>query len=204
MGAEAGRGAWRTAAILALAGVALSGCASYVERYTATFETALTASDRAMMVETAQAALESNKSGEGANWSNPESGHRGTVTPVATFDEDTERPCREYQQTVTVGGKTGVAYHTACRAADGTWTIRGSTDPAGVNAYWEPPGYRPPDYGRCCPPYWYDDPYYWHRYPYYRYPYDPYYRYRYSYRHPYYASPYPFSLHLGVAHAFGD
>ena len=31
--------------------------------------------------------------------------------------------CREYQSTVTVGGKTEQAYGTACRQADGSWKI---------------------------------------------------------------------------------
>jgi surface antigen len=31
--------------------------------------------------------------------------------------------CREYRQTVKVGGKTQEGYGTACRQPDGTWKI---------------------------------------------------------------------------------
>jgi len=31
--------------------------------------------------------------------------------------------CREYQQTITVGGRTERAYGTACKQADGSWKI---------------------------------------------------------------------------------
>jgi surface antigen len=31
--------------------------------------------------------------------------------------------CREFQQTVTIGGKTEQAYGTACRQPDGSWQI---------------------------------------------------------------------------------
>ena len=31
--------------------------------------------------------------------------------------------CREFQQTITVGGRTETAYGTACRQPDGDWKI---------------------------------------------------------------------------------
>ncbi len=33
--------------------------------------------------------------------------------------------CREYQRTITIGGKTETAYGTACRQPDGTWKTQG-------------------------------------------------------------------------------
>lgn len=57
-------------------------------------------------------------------WKNPETGHSGTITPVREGnDQTTGQYCREYQQTVTVGGKTERAYGTACRQPDGSWRI---------------------------------------------------------------------------------
>ena len=64
--------------------------------------------------------------GDTIAWSNPESGNSGTVTPVREgTHRGTGEYCREFQQTVTVGGRNEEAYGTACRQADGTWQIVG-------------------------------------------------------------------------------
>ena len=60
-------------------------------------------------------------------WSNPQSGNYGTITPVKEGTQSaTGAYCREFQQTVTIGGKTESAYGTACRQPDGTWKVLGS------------------------------------------------------------------------------
>lgn len=79
--------------------------------------------DRMHMARATQGALESGKSGSTASWSNPDSGHSGTVTPQPSFTNRKQQYCREYQQTVTIGGDTETAYGTACRQPDGTWKI---------------------------------------------------------------------------------
>lgn len=61
--------------------------------------------------------------GQQITWSNPESGHSGSVTPVRQGTDQSGNTCREYQTTVNVGGKTEQAYGTACRQADGSWKI---------------------------------------------------------------------------------
>jgi surface antigen len=61
--------------------------------------------------------------GQQITWSNPQSGNYGTVTPTRDGHDQTGNYCREYQQTVTVGGKTERAYGTACRQPDGTWKV---------------------------------------------------------------------------------
>ena len=61
--------------------------------------------------------------GETITWNNPNSGNSGTVTPVRDGTSSTGAYCREFQQTVTVGGKTENAYGTACRQPDGSWKI---------------------------------------------------------------------------------
>ena len=61
--------------------------------------------------------------GETVTWSNPSSGNYGAVTPVREGTSSSGRYCREYQQTVTVGGRTEDAYGTACRQPDGSWEI---------------------------------------------------------------------------------
>ncbi len=58
-------------------------------------------------------------------WNNPETGNYGTVTPVRDgTDTRTGAYCREYQTTVTIGGKTEDAYGTACRQPDGSWQVQ--------------------------------------------------------------------------------
>jgi len=79
--------------------------------------------DRLAMKNTSQSALEKNPVGRTSNWSNPGSGHSGTVTPTRTYQTASGSPCREYQQTVTIDGKTEQAYGRACRQQDGSWKI---------------------------------------------------------------------------------
>lgn len=61
--------------------------------------------------------------GETIAWNNPRSGNSGTVTPVRDGTSSSGAYCREFQQTVTVGGETKDAYGTACRQPDGSWQI---------------------------------------------------------------------------------
>ena len=61
--------------------------------------------------------------GETITWKNPDSGNSGTYTPVREGTSSAGKYCREFQQTVTVGGKTERAYGTACRQPDGSWKI---------------------------------------------------------------------------------
>lgn len=79
--------------------------------------------DRLLMQQASQQALETSKSGTATTWTNPDTGHSGTVTPVRTYQTQTGQYCREYQQTITVGGRTEEAYGTACRQPDGTWKV---------------------------------------------------------------------------------
>ena len=57
------------------------------------------------------------------SWSNPDSGHSGTFTPRKTFQTAQGSPCREFTQTIYVGGQEQQGYGTACRQADGSWKI---------------------------------------------------------------------------------
>lgn len=61
--------------------------------------------------------------GKTITWNNPETGNKGTVTPVREGTSGAGEYCREFQQTVTIGGKTEEAYGTACRQPDGSWKI---------------------------------------------------------------------------------
>jgi len=79
--------------------------------------------DQAALAQTTQTTLETTPSGTTNTWSNPDSGNYGTVTPTKTYQADSGQYCREYQQTVTVGGRTEDAYGTACRQPDGSWKV---------------------------------------------------------------------------------
>ncbi len=68
-------------------------------------------------------ALEKTPSGTTSTWRNPDSGNSGTITPKPAYQKPTGEYCREYTQTVTVGGQTETAVGTACRNPDGTWRI---------------------------------------------------------------------------------
>jgi surface antigen len=61
--------------------------------------------------------------GDTITWNNPDTGHSGTVTPVRDGRSESGDYCREFQQSVTVSGRTEDAYGVACRMADGSWQI---------------------------------------------------------------------------------
>jgi surface antigen len=61
--------------------------------------------------------------GETITWNNPESGNHGSVTPVKDGYSASGKYCREYQQTIYVGGQEETAYGKACRQPDGSWKI---------------------------------------------------------------------------------
>lgn len=79
--------------------------------------------DQAHASRTTQSSLESAPTGKPSRWVNPDSGHSGSVTPTRTFKSSNGEDCREFEQTVTIDGRTEVAYGTACRQPDGTWKI---------------------------------------------------------------------------------
>jgi surface antigen len=83
----------------------------------------LDAQDRRIAAQNSQNALETVPAGTTTTWRNPDSGNSGTLTPTRTFQNNSGQYCREYQQTITIGGKQEQSYGTACRQPDGTWKI---------------------------------------------------------------------------------
>ena len=79
--------------------------------------------DRAAMGQATQTALETTPSGTQVGWSNPDSGNFGVIVPEPAFKDNSGQYCREFQQTITVGGKSESGYGTACRQPDGSWQI---------------------------------------------------------------------------------
>lgn len=72
---------------------------------------------------TAQSSLETQRTGTTQTWSNPDSGHSGTVTPTKTYIAADGKPCRDFTQTISVDGQMEEVRATACRQEDGTWQI---------------------------------------------------------------------------------
>lgn len=79
--------------------------------------------DMAYYNRTSQQALENAQPGQTLPWSNPESGNSGTVTPQSYYQTASGQYCREYSQTISVGGRQEQGHGTACRQPDGTWQI---------------------------------------------------------------------------------
>lgn len=68
-------------------------------------------------------AFESTPSGQTTIWRNPVNGHWGTLTPSRTYRDAGGRYCRDYRQTVTIGGQEHQGNGAACREPDGVWRI---------------------------------------------------------------------------------
>ena len=78
--------------------------------------------DRTQM-ERAQQSAYAAPVGQQITWNNPDSGHSGTITPTREGRDASGSYCREFQQTINVGGQPQQGYGTACRQPDGTWKI---------------------------------------------------------------------------------
>lgn len=81
--------------------------------------------DQLAMQQTMQRSLETAPSGQRSEWRNPDSGNYGTYTPQPAYKTSSGQTCREFQQTITVGGRQESGYGTACRQPDGSWQIQG-------------------------------------------------------------------------------
>ena len=61
--------------------------------------------------------------GQTVQWNNPDSGNSGMVTPRRDGYSSSGRYCREYEQSITVDGRSETAVGTACQNPDGTWEV---------------------------------------------------------------------------------
>lgn len=122
--------------------------------------------DQAYLQRTSQYSLEHTASNQPTTWINPDSGHRGSVTPTRTYQTGDGRYCREFTQTVEINGEQQQAYGTACRQPDGSWqlvTAEPQQAPAQQVVVRErvvEPAYRPVYYAPSYQPYYSYYPYY--------------------------------------------
>lgn len=61
--------------------------------------------------------------GQQIAWENPESGNYGTVTPLRDGTTESGDQCREFEQTIYVGGRAETGVGVACKRDDGKWDI---------------------------------------------------------------------------------
>jgi surface antigen len=79
--------------------------------------------DKQMAAQAQQQALEVAPTNHPVAWNNPDTGHRGTVTPVRTYEAQGTY-CREFQTDVVIDNKSEKAHGTACRQPDGSWKVQ--------------------------------------------------------------------------------
>ncbi len=115
LGSTIGKGRGKTVAIIAgtVLGALLGG----------SIGRQLDERDKLLMARTTQSSLETGRSGRQTEWRNPDTGNRGTITPQPSYKSSSGQNCREFTQTIMVGGKSETAKGTACRNPDGTWRI---------------------------------------------------------------------------------
>lgn len=80
--------------------------------------------DKRMAAQAAQQAFEGARTGSSVEWTNPDSGNSGSVTPTRTYQLANGRYCRHYRQDIKIGNETHETTGTACRQADGSWQIQ--------------------------------------------------------------------------------
>ena len=70
---------------------------------------------------TMQATLEHAPDGTTRRWSNGETGHSGSITPIRTYISDGGYFCREYREELVVGTESGSFDQVACRDDKARW-----------------------------------------------------------------------------------
>ncbi len=115
IGSNMGKGKGNTAATI---GGALLGSMAG-----ASIGESLDRADMQYLNSTTQNALESTSRGTVSRWINPDTGNSGTIAPTRNYEPAPGQFCREFSQTIVVGGKSQNAFGNACRQPDGTWRI---------------------------------------------------------------------------------
>ena len=115
------------AVLLSLLAAELSGYASLVPAQNLLFLhdapiRVMTKPDLDLLEKSMYRALDETPDGDSLNWSNPDTGTHGTITPTASWREQS-RPCRTLQFENEAQGKKGNARFDFCKQDDGSWKI---------------------------------------------------------------------------------
>lgn len=78
-------------------------------------------SDWDMLKATARQVLNGMPDGEQVNWTNPETGNRGSIIAVETFTHEGSRCRRAAMRNIAVSGQEGRATYNLCQQSDGDW-----------------------------------------------------------------------------------
>jgi surface antigen len=78
-------------------------------------------SDWEMLRETAQTVLNEKPDREQVNWSNPDTGNRGSIMALATFTHEGRTCRRAAMRNITFRGRDERAAYSLCQQADGDW-----------------------------------------------------------------------------------
>lgn len=114
LGAQVGHGGGKLAAVAA--GTLLGGFLGNQ------LGSSLDKADR-VYAERAETQAYSAPVGQAITWNNPQTGNYGSIVATREGTAADGAYCREYQQTITVGGKRQQGYGTACRQPDGSWKV---------------------------------------------------------------------------------
>lgn len=62
--------------------------------------------------------------GQTVQWNNPQTGNYGSFTPNNYYQSPNGQMCREFTQTITVGGQVQQGVGRACQNPDGSWQMQ--------------------------------------------------------------------------------
>lgn len=110
----------RGAAIPLAIGLALGGC-TLPESVQGSLYDQLGDGDVSLAGDTLQRSLERTRNGETTAWRNATTRAAGSITPTRTYLAVGGDYCRDYVETITVGGQSGQMRNTACRDEHGLW-----------------------------------------------------------------------------------
>lgn len=69
----------------------------------------------------ANQALERAQDGQAVAWDNPNTGHRYSIIPYQSYQQEDGRYCRKYRAAVNAGSSTKYYGEIVCRTEDGVW-----------------------------------------------------------------------------------
>ena len=80
--------------------------------------------DKLLLANNTQTALEYGHSNVQRGWTNPDTNHSGTTTPLPAYKNQNNRHCRDFTQTIYIDGQREIGKGTACRNSSGEWLLQ--------------------------------------------------------------------------------
>jgi len=78
-------------------------------------------SDWVLLKQAAYTALNESDDGKQINWTNPDTGNRGSIVALNTFTHDGFKCRRAAMRNLSANGREGKAAYSLCRQPDGDW-----------------------------------------------------------------------------------